>query len=95
MGLHKPRLTNEITKRRCRYLYRQYERGHLYNEKDIKPKIMTNLPARENEVDDLKEAFVEYIKEKYDMVICEECHSITSAWEYGEDGRIFCCCCRG
>jgi hypothetical protein len=56
---------------------------------------MTNLPARENEVDDLKEAFVEYIKDKYDMVVCEECHSITSAWEYGEDGRILCCCCRG
>ena len=88
MGIHKAVLTAKITRARCEYLWGQYRRDHINYAKDVRPKIKSALPARENEIDDLYRKFVEYIGDVHDMIVCDRCGYITSCWEYGgDDGR--------
>lgn len=96
MGIHKAVLTVKITTARCQYLWGQYRRGNISYAKDVRPKIRSALPARENEVDDLYNKFIEYIGDEHDMVVCDKCGVITDCWDYaGEDGaERLCYSCR-
>ena len=87
MGIHKALLTARITTARCEYLWGQYRRDHINYAKDVRPKIRSALPARENEVEDLYHKFIEYIGNNHDMIACDRCGIITNGWDYGgEDG---------
>lgn len=84
--MHKARLTQKITKRRCEYLEHQWEMGRLSNENQIVGKIKAALPARENEIAELKSSFLEYMQNNRDAIACERCGLLTSCWDYyGEE----------
>lgn len=85
---HRPRLTPSITRNRCEYLYGQWRRGHLRYRKDIVPKIKSNLPARPNEIADLEQTFLDFIRGEYDLFTCSQCGIITDSGEYCEDGMV-------
>lgn len=93
MGIHKARLTQDITNARCSYLWGQYRRGHLNYIKDVVPVIERALPVRENEVASLKQEFVRYMGEAHDLIVCDECGVFTVDWDYYDDQRL-CRCCR-
>lgn len=88
MGIHKERLTPEITRTRCRYLRGQWRRGHLYNIKQVRPKIVNNLPVRKHEVEDLVDTFVRYMADECDLIVCDECGVFTSCWDDAGDRRL-------
>ena len=86
--MHKARLTQKITKRRCEYLEYQWERGRLSNENQIVKKIKAALPARENEIVELKSSFLEYMQNNRDAIACERCGLLTSCWDYYGDDHL-------
>ena len=88
MGIHRARLTPNITLARCRYLQGQRRRGNIYNIKQVRPKITDNLPVREHEVENLVDTFVQYMADEYDEIVCDECGDFTGSWDYAGDRRL-------
>ena len=88
MGIHRARLTPNITQARCRYLQGQWRRGHICNIKQVRPKIKDNLPVREHEVEDLVDTFVQYMADEYNEIVCDECGDFTGSWDYAGDSRL-------
>lgn len=88
MGIHKERLTPDITRARCRYLQGQWRRGHLYDIKQVRPKIASSLPVRKHEVEDLVDTFVRYMEVEYSHVVCDECGRFTGCWDDVGDRRL-------
>lgn len=88
MGIHRERLTSNITQARCRYLQGQWRRGHIYNIKQVRPKIRDNLPVREHEVEALVDTFVQYMADEYNKIVCDECGDFTGCWNYAGDRRL-------
>ena len=88
MGIHIARLTPNITLARCRYLQGQWRRGNIYNIKQVRPKIADNLPVREHEVEGLVDAFVQYMADNYNEIVCDECGDFTGSWDYAGDRRL-------
>lgn len=89
MGIHKPVLTPRLTKARCEYLYGQWRRGHIYKEKQVIPKAESALPVRKEDLIGLYSAFINYMKDEHDMIVCEDCGCFTSCWDY-YDGMQLC-----
>ena len=86
-----PKLTPEITRRRIQYLKGQHRRGNIVFGKDVEKKIRSNLPVREHEVDDLREAFMDVMRND-GYQLCDECGVISRYLE--EIGGIrLCSCC--
>lgn len=85
--MHKASLTQKLTKRRCEYLEHQWEMGRLSKENQIISKIKAALPARENEIAELKSSFLKYIRSARDVIVCEHCGLLTNCWEYYGDGH--------
>lgn len=92
MGIHRERLTSNITQARCRYLEGQWRRGHIYNIEQVRPKIRDNLPVREHEVEALVDTFVQYMADEYNEIVCDECGDFTDYWNYA-GGRRLCTGC--
>jgi formylmethanofuran dehydrogenase subunit E len=86
--MHKPVLTNKITKQRCEYLYGQWTRGHLYKKEQIIPKIRAALPARENEISALEARYISYLRDEHDVILCERCGEFSSCWDYFDDEQV-------
>lgn len=91
--MHKPLLTPAITRGRCEYLYGQWRRGHLDNIKDIKPKIIDALPARPNEIDDLYDEFIRFLRDESDVWACERCGCLTNECVNDFGDMEVCCDC--
>lgn len=88
MGIHKAKLTPSITSSRCHYLWGQYRRNHLFKRAHVEPVIRRSLPVREDEIENLKNSFEQFIGECHDMIFCDECGIMTDCYEYDGDRRL-------
>lgn len=88
MGIHKPVLTPRLTKARCQYLYGQWRRGHIYKEDQVLPKAKSALPVRKEDLLGLYNAFIKYMKDEHDMIVCEDCGCFTTCWDYYDDMQL-------
>lgn len=88
---HAPRLTQRITNARINYLYGQYRRSNINCGKDIERKIRTNLPAKEEDIKDLRERFLEYILHARGVRLCDNCDVLTNGLTfYEQHGQVLC-----
>lgn len=88
---HMPRLTQRITNARISYLDGQYRRGNINRGRDIEHKIRTNLPAKEEDIRDLRERFLRYILRTRDVRLCDNCDVLTNGLTfYEQNGQILC-----
>lgn len=88
---HMPRLTQKITNARIIYLGGQYRRGNINCGKDIEHKIHTNLPAKEEDIQDLRERFLRYIWNTRSVRLCDNCDVLTNGLTfYAQNGQVLC-----
>ena len=87
---HAPKLTKKITERRVSYLWGQYHRNNINRGADIERKIRSNLPARDEDVSDLRERFIEFASNR-GVHVCDECEIMTGRLMfYSQNGRVLC-----
>lgn len=88
---HMPRLTQRITNARINYLEGQYRRGNINCGKDIEHKIRTNLPAKEEDIRDLRARFLRCMLRTRDVRLCDNCDALTNGLTfYEQNGQILC-----
>lgn len=88
MGIHKAVLTKYITSSRCKYLLGQWRRGKMHKASDIETVIARSLPARQNEIEKLKNDFLEYAEEEEGIVPCHECGDLQARMSMYSSDRL-------
>ena len=79
--MHEPILTEAIKRARCKYLYRQWQRGHLSFESEVMDKAMRSLPVRRNELGGLLSDFIDYAHD-HDLDPCDKCGRFCSTGDW-------------
>lgn len=89
--MHRPKVTQKIIHKRVVYLDGQFRRDNICQGADIERKIRSNLPAKEEEIADLQERFLNYILEKRGVRLCEKCDALNGYDTfYYQNGQVLC-----